>query len=124
MSIDDDISPGDLGHAAHHEALAAAVNAASGTYVPLSGRDIGAQRLDPALLKKFRKAVARTRNGDADTKVLCVGDSTTIGTGVTNQATAEWVRSWPTRLVERLNAGWCPAAVGLGVPISSLSGNT
>lgn len=49
-------------------------------------------------LPKFRLALAKTRDGGADTKILFVGDSTTEGIGSTLNGTFVNAGSWPTRI--------------------------
>lgn len=54
---------------------------------------------DPATqLLKYRTALMNTRDGVADTQILCVGDSITEGIGTTLVSTFPWIGSWPHRL--------------------------
>lgn len=61
----------------------------------------------PVNLKNFRKSLAKTRAGLANTKVACLGDSTTqgagSGTGGTNLVNGSRARAYPARLTSILN---------------------
>lgn len=67
----------------------------------------------PYSLNSFRLAVAKTRAGVKDTKILCLGDSVTLGyDGVSNPTTV--YTSYPWFLAEMM-AAHVPAAPGLGM---------
>jgi hypothetical protein len=86
----------------------------------LDGSNYGATPQHAGVLRKWAKALANVRTGTASAKVLCVGDSTTIG--ATTSSTHEWQASWPTVMVELMNWTVAPAMVGLGAPCSDLAG--
>lgn len=75
----------------------------------------------PATMPRFRKAVAKVRNGAADAKLLCVGDSTTSGVGSTGSTLT--AHSYPSQLASLLNSYFAPAAIGLGVGPTGLGSN-
>jgi lysophospholipase L1-like esterase len=85
--------------------------------VPYTGLLVGNSRQ----FQKFRLAMGRTRAGIADTKVLSVGDSTTAGIGSSGTQSGT-PTSFPYQLASILG-GYVPAAKGLGIPPSILSGN-
>lgn len=60
------------------------------------------------------------RNGTADAKILCVGDSTTSGVGGTTAATIPPLKAWPAQLASLFNQGALAATHGLGVPPSQV----
>lgn len=65
----------------------------------------------PANFRKFRAALAKTRRGTSNTKIACVGDSTTRGQG-SGTTTAQALNGWPVQLSAQLasalgmTAGW------------------
>lgn len=63
---------------------------------------------------KWRSKIAAVRAGTGQAKLLCVGDSTTIG----YQATV--AQSYPSKLVAAL-ADYIPAAKGLAIPVTDAS---
>lgn len=68
-------------------------------------------------LPNTRAKLAAVRNGTGNLKLLCIGDSTTNGTGDTTAATIPQNNAWPARLVSMLNSrGIVNAANGIGVP--------
>lgn len=72
-------------------------------------------------LTHWKAARARVHAGQADAKLLCVGDSTTGGCGG-NAAQPSWQgvpESYPYQLAAMLNYGGLPAAPGLAVPRSA-----
>ncbi len=82
------------------------------------------QNLIPSLVfNKYRKALAKTRDGVSDTRVLLSGDSTFTGIGSTLSGTFPAVGSVCNRLATLLNTAATPAILSLGLPPSILSGN-
>lgn len=81
-------------------------------------RDLpGTLRLNRGNLTAWRAALAAVRAGTRDAKILCVGDSTTHGYG--NSTTSCYpLDSWPSKLVDALQAAGIPAARGLAVPLA------
>jgi len=73
-------------------------------------------RFTPDKLGRWRKALARVRSGAGNAKLLCVGDSTTLGYGGTHNATAPVLDGYPTALSSLLNKYLVTAADGLGIP--------
>lgn len=67
-------------------------------------------------LPKWRRARARVRAGAADAHILCIGDSTTAGVGVSDIVTQGSLQSYPYALASIMNASGLPAAAGMGVP--------
>jgi hypothetical protein len=79
-------------------------------------------RVTAAALPKWLAALAAVRAGTRDAKILCVGDSTTLGALSSNTSIPPFT-SYPTFLATLLNTYLgVPAARGLGVP--DKSGNT
>jgi len=76
---------------------------------------------DGSRLMKWNKALAKVRNGEADAKLLCLGDSTTTGIGSSTAATIAATKSYPGRLAELMNSYMVPAAPGLALPKSNSS---
>lgn len=75
----------------------------------------------PSRLRKWRKALANVRSGTADAKVLCIGDSTTTGVGISGNIQG-LPGAYPYILASMLNASGLPSARGLGIP--GKSGNS
>lgn len=77
-----------------------------------------------AAFPTFRKALASVRAGVRDAKVLCIGDSTTAGVGAdpANVFNHGGPGSYPYQLARLLGA-YVPAASGLGIPPSKISGS-
>lgn len=75
--------------------------------------------MDASKFMKWNKALAKMRNGEADAKLLCLGDSTTAGIGSSTAATVAAIKGYPRRLAELINASGTPAASGLALPKSS-----
>lgn len=71
------------------------------------------------LLSNWRIALANVRNGTANARILCVGDSTTLGKGSSTATTFPTNRGYPARLAQLLNSSVTPVAHSLGVPVSS-----
>ena len=69
----------------------------------------------PELFQKWRTALAKVLNGTADAKILCIGDSTTVGYLDSLNSTIPQNAAWPARLVSRLAARGIPAAPGMAV---------
>jgi len=80
------------------------------------------QNNSSTLLKKWALALAKTRDGVSDSRILCIGDSTTTGVMSTLAATYPSAGAYPTRLAALLNSSVTPSAQGLAVPRSILSG--
>ena len=74
-----------------------------------------------AVLSKWRVARANVQNGTSNARILFPGDSTVAGYGDSTAATIAATRSMPTRLASLLNTTVTPAAVGLGIPPSTLN---
>lgn len=55
-------------------------------------------KLNPVLLPHFLPSFARTRDGQADTKILVVGDSVSAGNGSTLDSTYKQEGAWPSRI--------------------------
>lgn len=68
---------------------------------------------------KWRKALVDVRNGTADAKLLCVGDSTTAGIRSSTSATVPQNKSYPAQLAALMNAYLVPTTRGLAIPKSS-----
>lgn len=81
---------------------------------------VPARFITPANTGKFRTALAAVRAGTADARVLCIGDSTTYGSGSQFGPPT----SWPARLATLLDAGLFPSARGLFLPPSALVGGS
>lgn len=63
-------------------------------------------------LPKWRAALAKVRNGQSNAKLLCLGDSTTLGsgsTGVVGYAASGYLKNIPSKLANALNAVGIPA---------------
>jgi lysophospholipase L1-like esterase len=63
-------------------------------------------------LRKFSAALAKVRNGQSNAKLLCLGDSTTLGSGSTGVAGYQangYLKNVPTKLSAALNAVGIPA---------------
>ena len=63
-------------------------------------------------LPKWRAALAKVRNGQANAKLLCLGDSTTLGsgsTGVAGYQASGYLKNIPSKLSAALNAVGIPA---------------
>lgn len=59
----------------------------------------------PQNLKKWRAAIAGVKAGVANARILCIGDSTTFGTGANGAGSGNWrAQCYPTRLAGLLNA--------------------
>lgn len=73
--------------------------------------------------RKYRSALADFINiqGQADVKVLCLGDSTVAGLGASVAPIS--YGAWPARLAERINSNFA-ARRGLGIPPTTLSAVT
>ena len=71
----------------------------------------------------WRKALANMRNGVSDARILCVGDSTTLGYGTTLGSTFPTRGAYPKVLANELAARGFPAAEGLGCPPSAVASN-
>lgn len=86
----------------------------SATYALVASKPaIPASRLAPANTLKWRRALSKVRNGTADAKVLCVGDSTTWGYG----ATSAVGDNWPVQAARMMNSAGVPSALGfIGAP--------
>ncbi len=67
----------------------------------------------PAKLGRWRKALARVRKGEADAKILCIGDSTVQGLSDLASAVGN---AWPANLARLLDSTATPAAIGLATP--------
>ena len=72
----------------------------------------------PALLPKWRLALAKVLTGQSDARILCIGDSTTAGYGAGTLTTDYTLYSYPQRLVALLNAHGIPAAMGMAVLVN------
>jgi lysophospholipase L1-like esterase len=69
--------------------------------------------LKPENFSRWRKAMSRVRTGEADAKILCIGDSITQGETASVGTNPTYRNCWPKRLQEFLNAYYVPAQVGL-----------
>lgn len=67
-------------------------------------------------LTNFQIAIASTRSGISDTKILCVGDGVTWGYGSLLTNTFVTTGSYPSRLSALLNTTVTPAFDGAGIP--------
>lgn len=76
---------------------------------------IAPTQLTGAMLPKWRLALAKALNGTSDAKILCIGDSTTFGTGSTNYANLPTYFSYPARLAQMMK-GVTPSQNGLVIP--------
>jgi len=76
------------------------------------------------LLPKWRLALSKVRDGSGNAKILCVGDSTTGGTGSTLQFSYSTIGSHCGRLKQMLNTTLNPAVDGAGIPASVCAGAT
>lgn len=70
-------------------------------------------------LRKFRTAIANVKAGQANCKVLCLGDSTTFGDGSNNSGTGDLKPlNYPTQLTAMMNAAGinahCNSFMGYG----------
>lgn len=79
------------------------------------------KNINPGNFRRYRSALTKTLLGTKDTKILCLGDSTTAGYG--NALDASFINngSYPTRLAALLNSPTLPTAIGAGVPTSDIS---
>jgi lysophospholipase L1-like esterase len=77
--------------------------------------------IDVAHLPKWAAAVFVVRAGTRDARLLCVGDSTTVGWQGATQATSPPLAGYPATLARILNETYCAADNGLGIPPSSVS---
>lgn len=98
----------------------AALSATIDSGVTALGSDASstARGVVPGNLLKWRKRLAQVTAGLSDAKVLCIGDSTTYGTG----ATTPTQHSWPVRVVEQIGAS-VPAGLGLIPGPSQITNN-
>ena len=64
---------------------------------------------------KIRKAIANVRTGTSDAKILCIGDSTTAGVGISGSIQG-MPNAYPYQLANILNACGIPSAPGLAIP--------
>lgn len=79
------------------------IDPATGLPLAVGGQPAG---YNAPLLKKWRMALGKVRNGDANAKVLIVGDSTVSGsgsTGVAGYGTGTRAKSFPVKLAAMLN---------------------
>lgn len=66
--------------------------------------------LIPSSLKRYRTALAKTLSGQANTRVLCIGDSTTYGVYSNNTSSGDFNKySWTSQLASLLTAKGIPA---------------
>ena len=79
---------------------------------------------NPLYLQNFRLALSKVRDGAANAKILCLGDSTTHGFGCTTATGLGTLGSWPARLASLINTYMAPAAIGLGIPPISSAHDT
>jgi lysophospholipase L1-like esterase len=70
---------------------------------------------------KTRKNFASVRNNTANFKLLCMGDSTTMGVGGSSAPSSPQVSAYPAKLAALLNSYHIPAEHGLMVPQSFYS---
>ena len=93
-----------------------------GTGTTVGGGFANVQNLVPSVVfSKWRVARANVQNGTSNARILFPGDSTVAGYGDSTAATIAATRSMPTRLASLLNTTVTPAAVGLGIPPSTLN---
>jgi len=86
---------------------------AAATYAPIGLLpSVPAYGVTPANLSKFRAKLSATRVGIGPMKVLCVGDSTTLGFG--GGGSYQW--AFPARLKALLNTYLAPTVDGLSIP--------
>lgn len=99
-----------------------------GTYLSLAdtpkGLDFHLYHFSAKNLRKTAAAFARVRNGDADMKCLCLGDSTTAGAKASTGSTFVGQKAYPRRVAEMMNAYFIPAAPGLVTPRGTSSAVT
>jgi lysophospholipase L1-like esterase len=76
------------------------------TQLPLSSDQLAAFGVRPSTqLRKFRTAIAKVKSNQANCKVLCLGDSTTFGTGSNNSNTGDLKPfAYPTQLQAMMNS--------------------
>lgn len=82
---------------------------------------LGINDVAPTLLPKWRLALGKMRDGQADAKILCIGDSTTQGMGGSTAATVPAYTSYPWRLTSMLTSYGIPASPGLALAHSTLN---
>jgi lysophospholipase L1-like esterase len=75
-----------------------------------------AYKLPSINLPIFRQAVLNSLNGISDTKILCIGDSTTAGVGSSTQTTIPAAKGFPRQLAEIFSTRLCKSAQGIGNP--------
>lgn len=88
--------------------------------VELSVNSAGLQNGYALKLPKWRAALAKVRNGQANAKLLCLGDSTTLGsgsTGVAGYPASGYLKNVPSKLSAALNA------VGISANVNGVFGS-
>jgi hypothetical protein len=65
---------------------------------------------------KYRAARTKTLQNLSDTNILCIGDSTTAGTGDSTTASSQSIRAYPAGLATIMNTGSCPTMPSLAIP--------
>lgn len=65
----------------------------------------------PTSLRKWKKALARVRSGGGDAKILCVGDSTTLGAGTPTP----YLGAYTHWLAQEMKRSFAPTEKGLAI---------
>ena len=88
--------------------------AADATFYPLAGslKSVPVSGITAANTDKWRPKLAAVRAGTARAKVLCIGDSTSYGSGSTNGQ----INSWVSLVRQALDTNYAPATNGLVIP--------
>lgn len=87
---------------------------------PLSSNQLAAFNLNPSSqLRKYRTAVAKVKSGQANMKLLCLGDSTTFGDGSNNSGVGDLKTfCYPNQLTAMFNStginAHCNSFMGYG----------
>lgn len=87
-------------------------------YNPFTAPSLGPiSNANPVTLKNWRAGLANAKQKTADTKMMCCGDSITLGINSAAAATAAYTQGWPDRLASLFNqSSLTPSQLGLAIP--------